>query len=373
MKSFEERNTIEKLRVALVLDWLDTYGGAERIVKYLNEIYDFEEVYTIANTMEDTYLLQMFKKDIKIHTSILQIFGKHFRKLLFLFPFAIKRINMENDFDLIISSSHSIAKGINSNNTLHISYFQARNMKYIWEEKDLYFKGVFKIFKIFIPYLRRQDVLLANNPDNIICNSKFVSSWVLDKYKIKDSPVIYPPIDIDKFALQEEKENYYVTVGRLEPYKRFDVVIDAFNETNKTLIVIGDGTMLNALKKRASKNIVFVGFLDVEEINNVVGKAKAFVFAGKEDYGIAPLEAQACGTPVIAYGEAGVLETVNNGITGLFFKKQTKESLLEALIEFEEINFNYKNIRLHAENFSIEKFKCKFSTFVQDKIKTYYK
>ena len=350
-------------KVALVVDWLDAYGGAERIVKYLNEIYHFEEVYTLVNIMPKDKLNLMFDKGVDIKTSPLQVFGSHFRKFLILFPWALSKLKLSKDIDLVISVPHSVVKGFNSEGKDHVSYYVARNMKYIWEEKNLYFTGFKSVFNIALPYLRRNDIKMATNPSLTISISHFVKKWAIDRYNI-DIPVIHSPVDISNFSLIEEKENYYVSVGRLEPYKRFDILIEAFNKIDRKLIIIGDGSQYKSLKNKASNNIEFKGFLESDEINKIIGKAKAFVFAGKEDFGIAPIEPQACGTPVIAYGAGGTLETVKEGETGVFFKEQTSESLIEAIHIFDSMSFDAKEIRRNAERFSIERFQKEFSEIV---------
>ena len=357
------------MKVVLVVDWLDSYAGAERVIKSLNDIYHFEDVYTISNTMDKEYLNLMFDENVRIHTSMLQVFGKHFRKVLILFPFAIRNMKIDKEIDLVISSSHSIAKGINTSNVPHISYLQARNMKYIWEEKELYFKGVLRYFKFIIPYLRNQDIKFANNPDFLISNSKFVANWVKKKYKRLDSPVIYPPVEVKKFDLVINKEDYYVTVGRIEPYKRFDLIVNAFKKINRKLIIIGDGSSLDELKRESTDNIIFKGFLEANEIARIIGKAKAFIFAGKEDFGIAPLEAQSCGTPVIGYKAGGLLETIVENETGIFFKNQTVDDIVKSIDLFESKKFNPEQIRKNAERFSKERFEKEFKEFVEQKIK----
>ena len=286
---------------------------------------------------------------------------------------ALRSIRIEKDVKVILSSSHAIAKGIqkSSPDQLHITYFQARNQKYLWDEYDLYFgKAKFLIYP-FKNYLRRADIKAAQRPDYIISNSKFVQDWIKKIYN-RESVVIYPPVDLSQFRLNIHKDDYYVAVGRIEPYKRFDIVVDAFNKTDKKLIVIGDGSQLEALKQKAQENITFTGFLNSREVYEYISRAKAFIHAGVEDFGIAPIEAQACGTPVIAYGKGGVLETIVENKHGLFFKEHNVLSLLECLERFEKIDFDPKEIRINAENYDKSNFENQIAAFVKEKISLLY-
>lgn len=349
----------------LLIDWLDVYGGAERVVKYLDEIYHFDKVYTLVNVMPKEPLRLMFSnKNIIIKTSILQIFGKNFRFALPLFPLALKSIKINDKNALVISVTHSVIKGVEvSNKSLHISYLVSRNLKYVWEEKDLYFKGYKKLFSFIISPLRNFDIRSANKPNALIAVSKFVANWAIEKYQ-KEINVIYAPVNIDDFEMQENKEDFYVSVGRLEPYKRYDILIDAFNKNGKKLVIIGDGTLINELKAVANKNIQFKGYLFPDKSKAFLKSAKAFIFCGKEDFGIALLEPQACGTPVVAFGEGGALETVLENKTGIFFYKQTSDDLLAAIKKFESLSFQASFIRTHAENFSVQNFKKNFIEYV---------
>lgn len=358
------------MKKALAVDWLDKYAGSERTIKSLESTFDFDKCYTLVNIMSTDDLRLIFKdKNIAIKNSGLQFFGKYFRYFLILFPYFTAKIKIDNDIDLLISSSHAIAKSVNSK-CLHISYFQARNLKYIWEEQDLYFKGLKKIFKVFIPYLQKFDLAGSAKPDYIIANSHFVKDWIFKTYK-RDSEVIYPPVDVEDFLLSLDKSDYYVTVGRLEPYKRFDIIVQAFSITGKKLIIIGDGSEKNYLQSIASVNIEFTSYLQKADIINYVSKAKALVFAGVEDFGIAPVEAQACGTPVICLGQGGTKETVLDGITGVHFANQTVEDLLKAIAYFEQNQdkFQPSLIRNNALQFSRERFEKEIWEFVEKKSK----
>lgn len=302
--------------------------------------------------------------------SKLKFFKTFFRYFFFLFHYNIKKIKIDYDTELIISSSHSVAKGIckSNKNQIHVSYFQARNFNYIWEDSNLFF-GLFKPFFYPLIYLLRKiDVSHAKNPDYIIANSIFVKNWIKQRYN-RDSIVIYPPVDLSKFELELNKDNYYVAVGRLVTVKKFDILVKAFNILGEKLVIIGDGKKLKALKEIASSNIVFTGFLATTEINKYVSKAKAFMQPGVEGFGIATLEALACGTPVIAFGTGGVLETVINGKTGLFFYRQHENDIVKAVKNFESLTFDGKLLREEALKFSERRFKYEFTTYINSIIK----
>lgn len=354
----------------LVIDWLDVYAGSEKVAEYLDQIYQFDKVYTLVNNMPDEYLNKIFNnRKVEIKTSFLQVFGKHFRTGLPFFPFALKQIEIKEKNALIISISHSVVKGVKFHkSSTHISYLVARNLKYVWEEKELYFTGNKKIFSFIIPYLQKFDIKKSKKATHLISVSNFVSNWVETKYNRKVK-TINPPVNIEDFEFNEEKDDFYVSVGRLEPYKRYDVLIDAFNKNGKELIIIGDGSLLEELKQKANKNIKFKGYLFAEKSKEYLKKAKAFVFCGKEDFGIALLEPQVCGTPVITYKAGGALDSVIDNKTGVFYDKQTEGSLNEAITRFEKMDFNPKEIRNHSLGFSINQFKENFDAFVKENTK----
>lgn len=359
-------------KTAIVVDWLDKYGGAERVIAKFIDIFKFHEIYTLTNVMNKDDLSKVIKdNDIEIRDTILRIAGKRFRWFYVLFFYLIEKIKINPEVDYFISSSHSVAKGVKKSrsNQVHISYFQARNSNYIWDEVDLYFGKKKYLFYPLIYLLRKLDVYQSSRPDYIISNSKFVQKWVRDIYK-RESEVIYPPVDFSQFHLIHKKEDYYVAVGRLASIKRFDIIIKAFNLNNKKLYIIGDGEEADYLKKIAiSPNIHFTGFLDADEVNQYISNAKGFIQLGIEGFGIAALEAQACGTPVIAYGEGGILETVVPFKTGILFFHQEEESLINAIEEFEKLEFDRSYLRNHALQFSEDNFEIKIRDYVGKIIK----
>jgi glycosyltransferase involved in cell wall biosynthesis len=245
-------------------------------------------------------------------------------------------------------------------------------MKYIWEEKELYLNGLKKAYYPFLNYARNNDYKDAQNPDLIIVNSKFVQTWVKETYK-RDSILIYPPVNVSNFDLGKHQSDFFITVGRLEPYKRFDLLIDAFNSNGFKLIVIGDGSQKKHLESIANKNIEFKGYLNSNEINTYLGQAKAFVYAGIEDFGISPVEAQATGCPVICLDKAGTAETVVSMVTGILYKEQNTQSLNSAIDQFLQLenSFDYKKIREHSMNFSEERFLSEFEQRIHQEYKKF--
>ncbi|AFK05413.1 glycosyl transferase group 1 [Emticicia oligotrophica DSM 17448] len=355
------------MRISLVVDWLDLYGGAEKVIASFSSNFEFEEVLSMVDIMSESDKNKLFSKKYTIKTSSLQIFGKKFRFLFPLFPYFIRELNVDTKTDLILSSSHTAAKGVkkSTDSQLHICYLQQRNLMYVWEdyERKLFFKGFSKVLSPVLNIIKHFDFRLAQGPDVYIANSKFVQQWVKERYK-RDTYLIYPPVDVEKFTLVEDKEDYYVTVGRFAVKKRFDLIIEAFNQTGKKLIIIGDGELMPYLKAIAKENIEFTGFLASDEVSLIIGKARGFVFAALEDFGIAPVEAQACGTPVICFGQGGPAESVIHQETGYLFSEQSVNSIVEAVNQFEKLKFDYAKIRKNAERFSSMRFDLEIKSLV---------
>jgi glycosyltransferase involved in cell wall biosynthesis len=302
-------------------------------------------------------------------------------------PFAIEQFDL-SEYDLLISSSHAVAKGIKkSPHQLHICYCHTP-MRYVWDLRDQYLegsglhkgiKGV--VVKAILNRLKRWDISAAERVDYFIANSHYIRERIKRAYG-REAVVIYPPVDIEKFQIGEKKEDFFLTVSRMVPYKRVDLIVDAFSEMGLPLVIIGDGPDFKKIKSLAGKNIEFLGFQKDEVLKEYMQKARAFVFAAEEDFGIVPVEAQACGTPVIAYGRGGVRETVvpmqgledgtqSTEPTGIFFYEQTKEALIEAVREFIKVEdkFDPQVIRRNAERFRIERFRREFREFVEGKMR----
>lgn len=296
-------------------------------------------------------------------------------------PLAIEQFDF-SQYDLIISSSHAVAKGvITGPDQLHISYVHTP-IRYAWDLQHQYLKesnldNGFKslLARCLLHYIRLWDYRTAAAVDNFIANSNFIKSRISKVYN-RDADVIYPPVNTNSFKFQEKKKNYYLTASRLVPYKKVDLIVEAFAlMPDKELIVIGDGPDMNKIKNKASNNVKILGHQSFENLISYMQLAKAFVFAAEEDFGITPVEAQACGTPVIAFGKGGALETVrgidqHNEPTGVFFYNQSVDAIINAIEVFEKNKHLIipENCRLHAMRFSEENFKTQFELFVKEKM-----
>ena len=313
---------------------------------------------------------------MKIKTSFIEklpFSKKKYRSYLPLFPLAIEQFDL-TEYDLVISSSHCIAKGVLTHaDQMHICYCHTP-MRYAWDLSQQYLResklksGVKGgIAKIFLHYLRLWDAQSSSRVNLYVANSNYVSRRIFQLYQ-KKAEVIYPPVDINYFELEERKEDFYVTASRFVPYKKIDLIVEAFSHMpDKKLVVIGDGPDMEKVKSKALNNVEILGFQSDESLRFYLQKARAFVFAALEDFGILPVEAQACGTPVIAFGKGGVLETVLENRSGVFFREQTVSSLIEGIEAFEKREFDPKLIRKHAETFRAENFKAKFKRLVDEK------
>jgi len=368
------------MKKALVHDWYYVNGGAEKVIQSFNNIYADFDHFALIDFLNDKDRNETFTGNNKtVNTSFIQKLPtakSNHRKFLQLFPYAIEQFDLK-EYDLILSSSASIAKGVLTNqNQLHICYCHSP-MRYAWDLYHQYLKEskLSAIKSIYAKYVLRKmrawDIISTNRVDYFIANSKYIAKRIKKIYN-RDSVVIYPPVDVNNFKLVDKKENYYFTASRMVPYKKIELIVRAFNKMpNKKLIVSGDGPEFNKIKKIANTNIELLGFVKNDKLNQYLEKARAFVFAAEEDFGIIPVEAQACGTPVIAFGKGGALETVIKNKTGIFFYKQDEESIINTVNEFETMTFNYKTIRDNAIRFSKERFESEIKDFILDKYKNY--
>lgn len=369
------------MKKALISDWYYVNGGAEKVIHSINSVWDDFDHFALIDFLNDedrNFILN----GKKVKTSFIQKLPtakKNHRKFLQLFPIAIEQFDL-NDYDLIISSSSAVAKGIKTHkDQLHICYCHSP-MRYAWDLKDQYLKdsgldkGLKGIYaKSVLKKIKKWDLSNSENVDFFIANSNHIAQRIKKSYN-KESTVIYPPVDVDFFSLDENKENYYFTASRMVSYKKTQLIVEAFNELpHLKLIVAGDGPELEKLQKIAQSNIEFVGFITNEKLKVLMQKAKAFVFAAEEDFGIIPVEAQACGTPVIALAKGGTLETVIENKTGVFFKEQSVEEIKQAVINFETKIFDPKLIREHAVSFSKQRFELEMQVFVETKFKEHKK
>ncbi len=357
--------SFDNARVALVHDWLVTFGGAERVLLNWKSVFPSAPVYTLI--YNEKVLGSQFP-ETEVHTSHLQNLPgvtHYYRKLLPFMPRAFEEFDF-SQFDLVLSSSSSCAKGIlTSSSTYHASYIHSP-MRYAWDLYPEYLShsGFLTRFgmRCLMPSIRLWDVISANRVDTFICNSHEVARRIKKVYR-RNAIVVHPPVETQLFkpAVSDEKVNKgvelgeaYLVVGRLMPYKRIDIAVKACTETHRRLDVIGSGPQIDRLKSIAGPTIRFLGFCSDDVILQAYRECRAFLFPGLEDFGITPLEAQSCGRPVLAYGRGGALETIVDGTTGLFFPEQNSESLLNAIEEFEAMSWNPVSIRKHAEKFDKE-------------------
>ncbi len=359
------------MKVAFVQDWLVVDGGAEKVAKEIINCFDAVSIFSLIDFLSDKDREEILGGR-KSTTSFLQKFPNAkngYRNYFPLFPTAIESLDFSG-FDLIISSSYAVAKGIKTTkNQTHICYCHSP-IRYAWDLEDEYLShvGFFKrtVAKIFLSYIRKWDVKTANRATHYLTNSHYVAERIKRIYN-REAIVIYPPVDTTSFAFELQKENYYFTSARMVAYKKMDVIVKAFAELPELkLIVSGDGPELEKLKQLATKNVEFIGFVEKSSLIQSMQKAKAFILAAEEDFGITSIEAQSCGTPVIAYKKGGYLETVVENKTGLFFEHQTPESIAKSIRSFEALKtpFNAVDFKTNVEKFSIERFRKEFKTFL---------
>ena len=362
------------MKVAIVHDWLTIYGGSESIVRILHDMFPEAPVYT---TVYDKKNMPADFAQMDIRPSFLQRYPFAKKKYTMYLPFmprAFESFDL-SEYDLVISSNTSCSKGVLTGaRTLHICYCNTP-MRYGWDFYHEYIREKGKLGKFMISCMMKKirlwDRLSADRVDRFIANSNNVARRIRKHYG-RTSHVIYPPVRTRMFTLGDRKqEEYYLAVSRLVPYKRIDLLVEAFSILGLPLKIIGDGSEMKELKKKASSNIQFLGRLEDDMVLKYMQGAKAFLFPGEEDFGITPIEAQACGVPVIAYGRGGALETVVNGKTGIFFQEQTKESVIEAVKSFEKMTFQREAIADHAEKFSEERFRRELKDYILEEYRKF--
>lgn len=361
------------MKIALVHDWLVTDAGAEKVLKAILEIYPQADIFSLVDFLnpKDRNIVTNGKFAKTSFIQKIPFSKKCFRNYLPLFPKAIESFNLEK-YDLIISSSHAVAKGIRKNqNQIHICYCHTP-IRYAWDLHDEYTSDLKQPKKFLVEqtlkYIRNWDIKTLDRVDYFIANSKFVQNRIKKTYN-RDSIVIYPPVNTEKFTFNEQKEDYYLTASRLVPYKKTKLLVEAFNQMpDKKLVVIGKGEEFEGMKDIAKENIILLGYQEFENMIKYMQNAKAFLYVAIEDFGIVPIEAMSCGTPVIALDDGGTSETIIDNVTGVHFKNQKKEDIKEAVKKFETLKFDYKIISNLSQNYSIERFKKEFLNFVNSKI-----
>lgn len=355
------------MKIAVVHDWLTGLRGGELVLAAILKAYPDADLFTLIHNRGTLNPLIEERNITTAFTDKLPFKAKKYRSYLPLFPMAIESLDLRG-YDLIISSSHCVAKGIiPQTNSLHISYIHTP-MRYIWDLYYDYFprkKGL-KAFLIqmFSHYLRLWDITSSQRVDQFIANSQFISRRIYRYYK-RSAYVIYPPCLPAGFSFQSaQKEDFYLVVSAFAPYKRIDLAIEAFRKNGKKLIIIGSGQDEKKLKKLSAPNIQFLSKLPREQVLDYYSRARGFIFPGVEDFGITPIEAQGHGTPVIAYGVGGALETVIENKTGVFFTEQTAKNLNEAIDRSEKINYQPSDFQQNINRFTEEKFIKEFKNQV---------
>lgn len=374
------------MKIAFIHDWLVTYAGAERVLKQMLNVFPDAELFSLVDFLPAGQRDFIQNKSVK--TSFIQKLPHahtKYRQYLPLMPLAIEQHDLSS-FDIVISSSHAVAKGVLTGpDQMHICMCYSP-MRYAWDLQHQYLNesGLTKglkglVAKAVLHYIRIWDYRTASGVDRFIGISDFIVRRIKKIYG-REAIVIYPPVDVEQFTCCENKEDFYLTASRMVPYKRIDLIVEAFTAMpERKLVVIGDGPDYKKIKAKAGANVTLLGYQPFDVLKNHLQKARAFVFAAEEDFGIAPLEAQACGTPVIAYKKGGAVETIR-GLeatkpTGVFFEEQTITSLQNAICNFEENSsaIFFSNCRENALRFSPERFRREFKELVEVEWNTFQK
>jgi glycosyltransferase involved in cell wall biosynthesis len=362
-----------KPRVAIVHEWLVTYAGSEKVLEAMLQVFPDADIFCALDFLPDKFRGNF--KNSKIRTSFIQkipLARYLHRHLLALMPLAVEQHDL-SDYDIVISNSHAVAKGcLTSAGQLHICYCYTP-IRYAWDLQFQYLKesnllwGLRSIVARWILHkIRIWDARTPLAVDSFIACSHYIARRIAKVYR-RDSAVIYPNVDVDSFQVGQQEGDFYVTASRIVPYKKIPLIVSAFKQMpSRKLIVIGDGPLLSECIALASPNVKVLGYQPDDVLLAHLMRARAFIFAAEEDFGIAPVEAQACGTPVIAFGRGGATETVIDGETGIFFNEQTAEAIVKAVDEFElcREKFDRARIRQNAERFSTGRFCSEFRDFV---------
>ncbi|MGF6476553.1 glycosyltransferase involved in cell wall biosynthesis [Pantoea dispersa] len=370
----------QNISIGIVADWLVGFAGAERVIAEFINLFPASEIYSVVDFLSDDSRHHF--QDKKATTSFIQRLPgakKKYQTYLPLMPLAIEQLDVTKH-DVVLSSSHAVAKGVLTGpDQLHISYVHSP-IRYAWDFQHQYLresgldKGLKgKLARWMLHNIRMWDYRTANGVDHFIANSHFIARRIKKVYG-RDADVIYPPVDVDRFKLHKKKDDFYFTASRMVPYKRIDLIVEAFSRMpEKKLVVIGDGSEMAKIKSKATANVEILGYQPNEVMEDYMRRAKAFVFAAEEDFGITPVEAQACGTPVIAFGKGGALETIRpygeEYPTGLFFYEQSAEAIVEVVEHFDIIGHDILPIdcRTNATRFSAERFRNELDTYIKSK------
>ena len=357
------------MKVAIVHDWLNQMGGAEYVLEVVHELFPEAPVYTSIYWRE---AMPPAYREWDIRTSFLDrwpLVKKNHQPFLPFYPLAFEQFDL-NGYDLVISIKSAFCHGvITPPATRHLCYCLTTT-RFVWNYAGYRAREGFGrvtdwLLRPFLSYLRLWDRLAAERVDAFAAISRAVQARVA-KYYRKDSTIIYPPVAVERFTPGPEPPgDYYLVVSRLVPYKRIDLAVRAFNALRLPLVIVGDGRDQGPLRALAGPTVAFRGRVSSEELLRLYRRCRAFIFPGEEDFGIAPVEAMACGRPVVAYAAGGALDTVREGVTGTFFHEADPEALAEAVQRCERMRFDPAVIRAHAEGFQPERFKAEFMRFVE--------
>lgn len=372
-----------KMKTAIVHDWFTTYAGSERCVESFTNIWNDADIFSLVDFL-DARDRQIILKGKNAKTSFVQklpLANKYHRHYFPIFPLAIEQFDLSG-YDLVISSSHAFAKGVLTNsNQLHICYCHTP-VRYAWDLTNQYFDKkslISRIQKLILqPVLhniRTWDVTSSNRVDYFITNSNYIARRIKKIYR-RDAEVIYPPVDTAKFSCESNKEDFYLTASRFVPYKKIDLIAEAFSKMpDKKLIIIGEGTDEQKIKAKCGKNVEMLGYKKADELAEYMKRARAFVFAAEEDFGISVIEALSCGTPVIALNKGGTAETIVDGKLGIHFSEQAPEDIINAVSRFEksEKTFDPQILSDYAKKFDRSIFEEKIESFVKTKYEEFFK
>lgn len=370
------------MKIAIVHDWLTVDGGAEKVLEQMLQVFPDADIYSLVDFLNDEQRWCIHNKPVT--TSFIQRLPgarKHYRHYLPLMPLAIEQLDL-SAYDVVLSSSFAVAKGvITGPDQVHVSYVHSP-IRYAWDLQNQYLaeSGLAKGFKSMLArallhYIRLWDARTGPGVDAYVANSHFIGRRIRKVYR-RDYEVIYPPVDTSAFTLHEQKEDFYLTASRMVPYKKIPLIVEAFSKMpDKKLVVIGAGPELEKAKAAAGPNVQVMGYQSFAVLKDHMQRAKGFVFAAEEDFGITPVEAQACGTPVIAFGKGGALETVkgldSDSPTGVLFEQQTVASICNAIERFEQIAGKITPLacRENALRFRPEIFRQRLKEFVEEAVK----
>ncbi|WP_170464907.1 glycosyltransferase [Ruegeria arenilitoris] len=357
------------MKVALVHYWLTGMRGGERVLEQLVNLYPQADLFT---HVADPDKLSPLLRSRPIQETFIGKFPgarRHYQKYLGFMPRALEELDLSG-YDLIISSESGPAKGIIAPpGTPHICYTHSP-MRYIWDQYGAYSSRLSRVERLYFSHLAHRlriwDVSTAARVDKFVANSNFVAQRIR-RYYHRDAQVVHPPVDLDAYRLPEKTSDrsHYLFVSELVPYKKADLVIEAFRGFDRHLVVVGDGSQRSELERNLPPNVKLLGRVPSADLPGLYQTAKALIFPAEEDFGIVPVEAMACGTPVLAYGRGGVRDSVVEGRTGLFFDTQSTESIIDSIRLFENIQFRFADISEHARGFGADRFRREFSDVVE--------